>query len=301
MRGKNLRLGGIIAAAVVLAVGVLWLVLSLSVVGVTSEGGAGGLPLSVDDLSAIPQSVAEDAVELASGLFGDSPEKCNDFANQLLAAYSEAKDKDIVILFNPGGWGWNVVENSPGWWSIFNGMKSELDISGYTSLWLDYQRTVNNLRGQLDEMGELIIGYSSKAQNLASRVEFLTDNIPDLKIIIAGESNGAIICDRVMNILADNPQVYSIQTGPPFWHTTTMLDRTLVVNDNGIIPDSFSHGDFVTMFRAGLRELFGSSQPEDVAGTVFYYVRAPGHDYWWQYPKVAAEITNFLEQNFGIK
>jgi len=301
MTGKNLRLGIIITLAVVLSVGVMWLVLSSPIIGIASEIGTGGLPLSADDLSTIPQSVTDDATKLATELFGDSQEKRNDFVNQQLAIYSEAKDKDFVILFNPGGWGWNLVEHSPCWQSIFTGIKSELDSSGYTSLILNYQRTVDNLQGHFNELEEMITGYSSKAQDLADRVEFLTTNIPDLKVIIAGESNGTIICDTVMNILADNPQVYSIQTGPPFWHMTTMLNRTLVITDNGIIPDSFSQGDFQTMIDVNLRAFFGLSQPEDNAGKILLYVGAPGHDYKWQYPKVCSEITNFLKQNFGIK
>ncbi|GAH81153.1 unnamed protein product, partial [marine sediment metagenome] len=206
--------------------------------------------------------------------------------------------KDFVIVFNPGGWGWNLVEASPGWWSIFDGIESELESLGYTSLMLNHQRAVDSFLGCLDEAGEMLTGYQSKAKDLACRAEFLTTHIPHLKVILAGESTGAVITDGAMEILEDNPQVYSIQTGPPFWHENIMLDRTLVLTDNGIIPDSFSRGDIPAMIGGSIRALFGISQPEDETGAILYYVRAPGHDYWWQYPEVCSQITNFLKQNF---
>ena len=297
---NRLRIG-IIALVVIISLAVVVPALSFSWVGVTSEVGTGGLPLSADELSAVPQSVTEDAVSLAMELFGDSQEKYDAFINQLLVMYSETKDKDFIIFFNTGGWGWNVVENSPDWWSISTGIKSELDSSGYTSLLLNYQRTVDTLQGRLDELVEMITGYSSKATNLAYRVEFLTSHISDLKVILAGASNGTVICDKTMDILKDNPQVYSIQIGPPFWHESIIQDRALVLTSNGVIPDSFSQGDFPTMIRANLRALFGLSQSEGDAGRILHYVLAPGHEYRWQYPEVYSQVKNFLTKNFGTK
>jgi len=289
------------ALAIVLPLLVVVLVLTASQVGVTSKIGSGGLPLSASDLSAVPQSVTEDATKLAIELFGEGLEEYDDFVNQLLGTYLEAKDKDFVILFNSGGWGWNLVEASPGWWTIFAGIETELNSSGYTSLLLTHQRTVDSLQGRLDEIVEIFSGYSTKSEDLACRVEFLTAHIPDLRVILAGESTGAIISDQTMNILADNPDVYSIQTGPPFWHDNIMLDRTLVMTDNGLSPDAYSQGDFPTMIRANLRALFGLDTPNDKSGTILRYILAPGHEYWWEYPEVYSEITTFLFTNFGTK
>ena len=301
MVSKIRRLGIVIALGLVLLLGITVLATSYSEPGVTCEIGTGGLPLTLSDFSDIPQSVVDDATELSVQMFGDCQEKGDDFVNQLLAVYSEAKDEDFVVVFNPGGWGWNSAEASPGWWSIFNGIKSELESLGYTSLMLNYERSVDSFLGRLDEMGEMITGYQSKAKDLACSAEFLTTHIPHLKVILAGESTGTVITDSAMNILANDPRVYSIGTGPPFWHQPTMSERTLVLTDNGIIPDSFSHGDFLTIIWGNLRALFGLSEPAGDSGTILHYVGAPGHDYWWQYPEVCFQITNFLRQNFGIR
>ena len=298
MKNELYRLGVVMALAAVLVLGIVGLVASYSEVGVTRGVGVNELTLSVSDLAEIPQSVIEDATGLAEELFGEHQDKTDYFVDQLLITYLEAKDKDLVVIFNPGGWGWSLLEASEQWQSIFAGIESVFDNKGYTSLWLDYQRTADNLLGCLDESVQLITAYSSKVQNLASRVEFLTGNIPDLRVIITGESTGAVIVTGAMNSLEDNRQVYSIQTGPPFWHETTRLDRALVLTDNGITPDSFSRGDFMTMFWGNIRALFGISQPEDDSGNILYYVKAPGHDYQWRYPGVGPEITGFLERIF---
>ena len=300
MGSKFGKLGIGVTLAVVLLL-VIVLLVSYSVVGVTSEVGTGGLPLSLGELSAVPQSVVEDATGLATELFGDYQEQGNDFVNQLLAVYLAARDKDFVIVFNSGGWGYKPIEHYQGGWSILTGIESELASSGYTSLLLNHLRTDKNWRGFIDELVERITGCPSKAKDLACRLEFITNHIPDLRVIVTGNSSGTVISDRVMNILGDNPQVYSIQTGPPFWHENIMLDRTLVLTSNGIIPDSYSQGDFWAIVWGNLKYWLGLSQPVDDFGTILHYVGAPGHDYWWQYPEVFSQITNFLDESFGIK
>jgi len=296
------RLAILVALSAVLILGAAALFFSYSDVGVAVGVGTGGVPLSVPDLSTVPESVAEDATELAKELFEDYQEEYEDFVSQLLAAYVEAVDKDVVVIFNSGGWGWNFIENSPGWYSISTGIESELDKLGYSSLLLNYRRTAETYRGIIDEFIEVITAYPSKAENLAHRVEFLTSHIPDLKIIVTGESNGTVISDSAMNILRDNRQVYSIQTGPPFWHQNVTLDRTLVLNSNGIAPDSFAQGDVPVVLWASLKALFGLTPPEEEdPGRILYFFRAPGHDYRWQYPDVCSQITNFLEENFGVE
>jgi hypothetical protein len=132
-------------------------------------------------------------------------------------------------------------------------------------------------------------------------VEFLTRHITDLRVIIAGESTGVVISDTVMTILKDNQQVYSIQTGPPFWHKNVTLDRTLVLRGSGIVPDTVSQGDFLAIICANLESLFGFSRPGDSSGKVLLYFSAPGHEYWWGNPDVYSQITDFLKQNFGLE
>ena len=297
----NLRkLGILLTLAAVLLLGVFLLAISYIDIGFADLIGEKESPVTINDFSEIPESVAEDATAMAMELYGDCHDEYVEFANQLLTAYIEAKDKDFVVIFNSGGWGNDMLENSPGWRGICQGIEAELDKLGYSSLILDYRRSAESMRGVVKEFVEVVSVYPSKAKNLASRVEFLTRNVPDLKIIVAGESNGVIISDAVMNMLHDNPKVYSIQTGTPFWYKRATLERTLALEGNGMVPDSFSRGDIPAMVIASLKALVGISSPEEEdPGRIFYFVRAPGHDYNWQYPGVNLKITDFLEENFS--
>jgi len=289
----------IVTLTVVLSLAIVILVPSLMVPAITSEAETGGTPLSIQDLSAVPQSIVDDAARLATELFGNDQRECHDFINQLLATYVVAKDKDIVMFFNSGGWGWTLIGDSPEAQSFVTGIESELASLGYTSLMLDHNRTDDTLNGRLSELMLAVGLYPMKAKDLASRVEFLTSHIPGIKVILTGASNGTLICESVMNILGDTTQVYSIQLGPPFWSNSIVSDRSLIMRSNGIVPDSFSQGDLFMIIRASLESLFGISH--DDAGHILLHVGAPGHDYQWRYPQVRSQIISFLQQNFGLK
>jgi hypothetical protein len=282
-----------VAVTFVVLLAITFQALSFTELGVATEMGPDQLPAGIVDPSTIPSAVIADANRLAASLYEKNAAKRDAFVQQLLAMYFEAQGKDLAVLFNPGGWGWSMVDNSPDWQSILTGIKVEMVDSGYQPILWNYQRSVDTLRGQVKELLEMFTGYSAKASDLASRVEFLTGNIPRLKVILAGESSGSVICDQVMAMLPDNQRVFSIQTGPPFWHSSSKLDRQLILTDNGIMPDSFSQGDFITMARANLRTWFGLVGPEG-SGTILLHVQAPGHRYGWSYPEVRSRIEDFL-------
>ena len=278
-------------------------VLSLSYVdvGVTDDFWSEGFVLADYNLADIPQSVADDAARLAGELFGNSQEKYERFVNDLLATYNSSRDKDIIVVFNSGGWGWNLPEKSSGWESILGGIKGELDEMGYSSLVVNYRRTGESVWGRVEEFFEIAGQYPSKARGLAYRVEFLTEHIPDARVIVTGESNGTVIADRTMYLLKDNPQVYTIQTGPPFWYRPMQNERSLVLNSNGTGPDSFTSADFPAIIWASLKSTLGVENGNDRAGTIFLHLKAPGHDYSWGYTEIYDRITGFLHTNFSFR
>jgi hypothetical protein len=246
----------------------------------------------------VPPAVVDDANTLAVELFGE-PQLCQDFAAQQLTLYTEAQDKDFILVFSSGGWGWSLLDESPGWLGIFEGIEAELENLGYSSLGLDYLRTTPTLTGQLDELWEMLVGYPAKAEVLAARINFLTDHLPDVRVILAGESTAAMIIDSAMIKLADNPRVYCIQTGPPFWHETLAEERSLIMMGNGFEVDTLCQGNAFDFLLGCYKKWFGVLKPVSACGTEPHIVVAPGHDYWWQYPEVSSEITQFLIDNFA--
>ncbi len=278
---------------------IIWLTLSDSEVGMTKDIGIQEPRLPVCDYSAVPQSVIDKAVELAAELAGNSQQKLQNIVDQLLATYVEARDRDVIVVFNSGGWGWNITQAASGWGSILDGIKSQLEIEGYQTLVLNYRRTSSGVHGVIQEFFEAASNYPKKARDLAIRIEFLTENFPDLRVIIAGESTGTVITDRTMDILRNDTRVYSIQTGTPFWHKPSALERTLLMNTNGTTIDTFSYGDIPVMVWATVKSWFGITSPEDKPGNILFWLKAPGHDYSWQYPGVYDEVAKFINKNFG--
>lgn len=295
------RLGLVALMIAIPLFAVIWLTLFDSEVGMARDVGIQEPGLETFDYSSVPQSVVDDAVALAGELVGNSQEKLQTLVDQLLGAYVEAKDKDVVVFFNSGGWGWNLTQETPGWASILDGIKAQLDKLGYHSLVLNYRRTSAGLRGCIQEFFEAATRYPHKAWDLARQVEFLTDHFPNLRIIVAGESTGTVISDKTMAILKDKPQVYSIQTGTPFWYKPVPMDRTLLMNSNGRGIDTFSYGNVPAMVWATVKGWLGMSSPDDNPGDILSWLKAPGHDYSWQYPGVCAAVVDFLDTNFGKK
>lgn len=280
---------------------IIWLSLFYSEVGMAKDIGIHEPELQAGDYSSVPQSVIDDAVDMAREFIGNSQDKLQGFVDQLVATYVEARNMDVVVFFNSGGWGWNLTLETPGWASILDGIKSQLDSLGYNSLVLNYRRTSSGIPGCMKEVAEAATRYPHKSTELAKRVEFLIDHMPNLKVIVAGESTGTVISDKAMGILKDKSQVYSIQTGTPFWHKPLDLDRTLLMNSNGKGIDTFSYGNVPAMIWATVKSWFGLTSPNDNPGNILSWLKAPGHDYSWQYPGVCNEVVSFIDQNFSKK
>lgn len=269
--------------------------LTFSGIGVVSQVEAGIGQQPAYNISAIPNAVIQDALHLARERYTEDS-KARSYFSQSLYAYSESSDKDVLLFFNPGGWGTKTVAASYGWSSIINGIQSDLAAAGYRITMLNYLRTSSHLQGQLNELKEMTSNYENKAEDLAGLVSFLTRQIPGLKVILAGESTGTIICDEAMFLLQDNPRVFSIQTGSPFWHASKTQTRTLLLQNNGKVPDTFSKGDLGTILKCSFKSLIELDKPE-MEGDILGFLAAPGHEYRWQYPGVKGPIGMFLSND----
>jgi len=74
----------------------------------------------------------------------------------------------------------------------------------------------------------------------------------------------------------------------------------VLINDNGVVPDAFSRGDFFTIVKDSLVSLIELNKPK-LEQSILGLFSAPGHDYWWKDPGVYSQIEEFLNQYFGIK
>jgi hypothetical protein len=173
-----------------------------------------------------------------------------------------------------------------------NGIGDTLGGYGYTSLLLDYKRTRHGFDGIVGETEVLLNVQPAKAQELAARVSFLTDNIPGIRVILTGESNGATTADDAMRLLKDNSRVFAIETGPPAWHSSLQFSQSLVIKDNGEEADTFSNADIPAIIQANAESAFGIFS--GAQGNILLYIGAPGHYYSWDYPVLRSMVENFI-------
>jgi hypothetical protein len=297
------------ALAVFLAVCLLGLV--IYAVGGYSRG-ANSSGLSLESMSAIEQQAWQAAAEVV----GSGKKAQEQFVTEVLDLYSKVKDSDLVIFCNSGGWGNKPLSSDYQGRSWLTGMIAKLTQLGYEPCVIDDIRTGDGLIEHLFEFKEDLTHYPSKAKVLAAKIDFLTQHITDLKVIITGQSNGAAFASEVANRLKDNPKVYSIQVGIPFWHRVREVGRSLVIDNSGIGSDTLADRDLVTIIKSNWGKLLilnhvPSFTPVDwfISRSVLILtsynfglgLQAPGHEYMWEYPGVGPVIEAFLVNNFSTQ
>ena len=151
-------------------------------------------------------------------------------------------------------------------------------------------------KDQLKEFREMVLSYPKKTKMLEAEVDFLTQHIDNLKVILAGNSDGGVYTNEVMQLLEGNSRVYGIECGIPFYYRGSVPERALVINDNGVTPDVMVKGNIASLVWANITHFPTHRSPE---GHIMLYFRAPGHIYTWDHPEVRMQITSFLEANFG--
>jgi hypothetical protein len=278
-----------------------------------AHGGQVSQPaLNFESMSPIEQQ----AWDVASQVVGSSKKAQEQFVSQLLGLYYKVKDHDFALFYTAGGWGKKPLEADRQGQTWLVGIESELTSLGYNYCEIEDIRTGKGLLDYFFELKEQLTHYPSKAKQLAAKIDFLTEHVSGLKVIITGQSNGAAFAGEVISRLQANPEVYSIQIGIPFWQRVSKTARSLVIDNNGVGADSLTKLDIVRLVKANLVRLFILNKapaftPFDwlVTRAVLVFLpynfglgmEAPGHDYLWQYPGVGPVIQSFLVKNFSLK
>jgi len=251
-------------------------------------------------------ALREEARLLGRQLFGDDSAKGARFADRLLGIYRDARDKDILLIHNPGGWGNSPLENCMNWErSVVAGISTTLEKLGCSCSLSQYFRGGVGWREHLRDIRDYLRFFSFERELLAAEVEFLTRHVENLRVVMIGVSQGAGFSNAVMQRLSELKRVYSIELGVFFFHRPqrVITERTLIIDHNGLMPDAVIEGDLVTMVMtlpmAFLRWIKYRLKGKPV--NFSRCIKLAGHDYHWEYPKVSQQIGDFLMVNFGAK
>jgi hypothetical protein len=199
---------------------------------------------------------------------------------------NKVADKDVIIIFNSGGWGNTPLEKAEDFAPVIKGIQKTLNEWGYRSVVIPYTRTRNDFLGKIAGTKEFFNSFQNSSEYLAKEIEFLAKNLPGKKIIIAGlSSGGAFVTETYEKISQDlKDSVYTIAAGAPFWEDSVKSENILQIDNNG--KDTLAIGEVKSLLLSLIKAPFIGK---------FY---APGHDYLWSSPEVNSQIVSFLESKF---
>jgi hypothetical protein len=263
-----------------------------------------GTDFNTNNDAALP--LWEEARRIGRQLFGDDVDKIARFADRLLGIYQDARDKDVLLIHNPGGWGNSPLENCLHWErSVVAGISATLEKLDCRLSFSQYFRGGVGWREHLRDIRDYVSFFSFEREILAAEVEFLTGHIENLRVILIGISQGAGFSNAVMQRLSQLKRVYSIELGVFFYHRPrrVITERTLIIDHNGLMPDAVIEGDLITMVMT-LPMAFLRWVKYRLKGKPVKFsrcIKLAGHDYHWEYPKVSQQIGDFLKLNFGAK
>jgi len=251
-------------------------------------------------------ALREEALRLGRQLFGNDSGAGTRFADRLIEIYTRARDKDFLLIYNPGGWGNSPLEYCLHWErSVVAGISATLEKLGYNFLLSQHFRSGSGWREHLRDMKEHLRFFTSRGKVLAAEVEFLVQNIKDLKVILIGVSHGAAFSNAVMQKISELQRVYSIELGVFFFHRPrrVVTERTLAIDHNGLKPDAVIEGNVLAMLRTLPAALFRwiKYRLEGKPVRFSHCIKLSGHEYNWEYPRVSQQIGDFLDVNFGTK
>ena len=250
----------------------------------------------------------EEVNDIAKQLFGGNVEKRIGFVDRLRETYRKAQGNDFLLIHNPGGWGGTRLEQLLKWErSVVEGIRGTIEHLGYSYLLTQYFRGGRSwwahARDIIKEARFFLTGESTQAAIAAAEFKFIAEHSNNLKVLLIGASQGAAFSNAVMRHLNGVNQVYSIEMGTFFPHVPrrVITDRTLALDNNGLMPDPMCHRNLLAGFEAYITAPFRwvkyrrQGNPQKFT----YCINAPGHDYSWEYPEVRGKITDFLTTNFG--
>ena len=255
-------------------------------------------------------NLKDETLSLAQRLFGEKSDKCLAFTNRVTDIINRARDKDFLLVHNPGGWGNTHYEFIQAWEKgIVEGVRTTLEQQGYSCLLTQHFRGGNiwwqHIWDIKEEAGFFFTGKTSWIKEMVAEMEFIIRHLSTTKVILIGVSQGAAFGNAVMQQLGKPRQVYSIEIGTFFtgMRRRVLTKRTLAIDSNGQGPDPMVHLNLKIGVKsyiiAIVKWIRYRLQGEQVR--LSHCIKVPGHEYHWNHPSIHQPVMEFLKMNFGNK
>ncbi|MDP3995908.1 MAG: hypothetical protein Q8P74_01535 [bacterium] len=209
----------------------------------------------------------------------------------------KAKDSDIIIFFNSGGWGNTPLERAEDFAPIILEIQGTLSKWGYDSAVIPYNRTKAGFWGKIAGAKDFLTSFEYSSEILAGEIESLGKDLPDKKIIITGLSAGGAFVSKTYGRISEGARdsILAIAAGIPFWVKDSDSDNVLQLDNGG--TDSLAMGEIRTLLSSliisPLRWVGARISGESLSlkSITNQFV---GHSYNWR--TAGPEIISFLTQ-----
>ncbi len=238
-------------------------------------------------------------IRILGGGFLLSPQKLPTAEKHKL--YAAAVQPDVLIVFNPGGWGDATLEKAADFIPILEGIRKTLVERGYRTGLVQYTRTLPNLAGRISGTKEQLNVFKHSCPIQASDIRYVAESFPDKQVVLAGFSTGGGLAAKTLKSLADCPNVCGIMVGVPGWFPTYSSPETLVLDNSGRDPVSCGRVYTIaaTVFKAPVFWIYSNLKGRKIS--LALSLQLPDHEYLWSSPEVGAPIVKFLESRFPAK
>jgi hypothetical protein len=209
-----------------------------------------------------------------------------------------AEGKDVVIVFNAGGWGNAPLSEAADFAPILAGIQQALSGAGYKSTVIPYYRTLPGLAGRMAGTREQLNCFKKTSQIQIKDLQLLAAGFPEKRFLIVGFSVGGGLSGRTLENMAAVPNIYGITVGVPGWYHTVSSEKSLVLNNDNLDP--LCAGDVNTLagyvFLSPFYWLWSRLKGRQLS--LALALKFPHHAYTWDSAQVGEPVIRFLKKTF---
>lgn len=204
--------------------------------------------------------------------------------------------EDVIIIFNPGGWGYASLDEAGTFQTVIDGIKNTIEEWGYNVFVVPYNRTRDTLAEKIKGLKELNQDFENRSRETADQIENFLERNSKTKIVMAGVSNGGVFVDKVMEKISEETQtvVYAVEVGKPYQPEVAESANILrIENDQDLLAKGDLYNLTFTYIKGSIKWLYAKlTGNSELSFTEATYI--PNHRYGWDSPKVGPQITDFL-------